>query len=340
MTVSFLVTYYNQQEYVRRSLDGIAALHLTVPFEILVGDDGSDDGTQEEVRQYMAHHPELPITLYVMPRDPGKREKSIIRASANRINLLRHAKGQYFLSLDGDDCYCDREFVQESVTRLESDPDLIGCAYDILMCTESGNKVNALQVKEAAVLENEDYLVRNYWCHSGAIVFRNIFDAEKINTVAATDCFDDNVITIYMLQFGRLYYTPRPVYCYYCKNNGSLMNCFEMTELHFLQTMDYETLSKLVPRFRNQIRTRQWRSIQHTWKHCSALDFLPVHVKETYHIWNTKLGNSWCLRMLGWKTDPVPVKIQTILLYWILVIQRYAGNFRYALRYRIKRIRP
>ena len=341
MKVSFLVTYYNQREFVRRSLDGIAALNLPFPYEILVGDDGSDDGTQEEVRAYMGQHPERPITLHVMPRDPGKREKSIIRASANRIHLLRHAKGAFFLSLDGDDCYCDREFVRESVERLESDESLAGCAYSTKMITDSGETtVSALPVETASILETKEYLVRGFWCHSGAIVFRNVLDESRIREVEATGCFDDNILTIYMLKFGRLYYTPRPVYCYYCKNAGSLMNGFRKNELHFLQNMDWEILSKLIPRCRNQIRTRQWGSIRHIWAHRNELMDFPAEDLETYRNWNRKLDNDWCLRMLNWGTDPRLARIRTTLRYGIMTIQRYAGNFSYALRHRIKRILP
>lgn len=335
MKVSFLVTYYNQREFVRRSLDGIASLDLPFPYEILVGDDGSDDGTQEEVRAYMGQHPELPITLHVMPRDPEKREKSIIRASANRINLLKQAAGRYFLSLDGDDCYCDRDFVRESVERLDSDESLVGCAYSTKMITESGETASALPIETAGILKTEEYLVRNFWCHSGAIVFRNVFDESTIREVWATDCFDDNVLTIYMLRFGRLHYTPHPVYCYYCKNGGSLMNSFRKNELDFLQIMDCEILSKLVPRYRDRIRIRYWASIRYIWEHRNELGDFPADDLETYRDWNRKLGNDWSLRMLNWGTDHRLARIRTTLRYGIMIFQRYAGNLGYALRRRI-----
>ena len=59
MKVSFLVTYYNQREYVKQSMDSILAIDKPCDWEILVGDDGSSDGTIEEVNRYLVAHLDL-----------------------------------------------------------------------------------------------------------------------------------------------------------------------------------------------------------------------------------------------------------------------------------------
>ena len=140
-------------------------------------------------------------------------------------------------------------------------------------------------------------------------------------------------------QFGRLYYTPRPVYCYYCRNAKSLMNNFKKNELHFLQTMEYEILSKIVPGYRNQIRVWQWPAVQYTWEHRGELGNFPADDLEMYRNWNRKIGNVWCLQMLNWKTDSRWTRIRTALCYGIMILQRYEGNFGYALRRRIIKLR-
>ena len=53
MKISFLVTYYNQKKYVKQSMDSILAIDKPCDWEILVGDDGSTDGTDEEVKKYI-----------------------------------------------------------------------------------------------------------------------------------------------------------------------------------------------------------------------------------------------------------------------------------------------
>ena len=77
MKVSFLVTYYNQKEYVKRSLDSILEIDKPCDWEILVGDDGSSDGTIEEVYKYVEMYPDN-IKLYIMPRENGKKYDSAV----------------------------------------------------------------------------------------------------------------------------------------------------------------------------------------------------------------------------------------------------------------------
>lgn len=45
MKISFLVTYYNQVDFVQQSLESILALDIPCEYEILVGDDGLTDGS-------------------------------------------------------------------------------------------------------------------------------------------------------------------------------------------------------------------------------------------------------------------------------------------------------
>ena len=50
MKISFLVTYYQQEKYVRESMESLLTLDKPEEWEILIGDDGSSDGTVEAAR--------------------------------------------------------------------------------------------------------------------------------------------------------------------------------------------------------------------------------------------------------------------------------------------------
>lgn len=117
MKVSFLVTYYNQKEYVKQSMDSILAIDKPCEWEILVGDDGSTDGTIDEINKYVKQFPDN-IKLYIMPREVDMNYDSVKRASANRLNVLQHSTGDIYCTLDGDDYFCDTEFIKEAIEVL------------------------------------------------------------------------------------------------------------------------------------------------------------------------------------------------------------------------------
>ena len=77
MKVSFLITYYNQKEYVHESIQSVLKIRKSnIEWEILVGDDGSTDGTIEEIEKYVKTDPEH-IKLFIMPRERGKKYFSV-----------------------------------------------------------------------------------------------------------------------------------------------------------------------------------------------------------------------------------------------------------------------
>ena len=59
VAVSVLVVTYNHEQFVRQALDSALAQRLPQPYEILVSEDCSTDGTREIVQEYAESHPHL-----------------------------------------------------------------------------------------------------------------------------------------------------------------------------------------------------------------------------------------------------------------------------------------
>ena len=57
--VSICCIAYNQEQYIRETLDGFLKQKTNFPFEILIHDDASPDGTADIIRDYAARYPRL-----------------------------------------------------------------------------------------------------------------------------------------------------------------------------------------------------------------------------------------------------------------------------------------
>ena len=75
--LSFLVTYYNQEKYVSRSLNSIFNQKMTSDFEVIIGDDGSSDKTVEIIKEYQTKYPNK-IKLFIQNRDNTKKYFHIV----------------------------------------------------------------------------------------------------------------------------------------------------------------------------------------------------------------------------------------------------------------------
>lgn len=308
--ISFCVTYYNQSGFVSQSLDSIFALDMPCDFEILVGDDGSADDTVAKIKEYQSRFPDK-IKLFVMPREAGKKYNFIHRAAANRLNLVEHATGDFIMFLDGDDHYCATDFIPKALARFEKNKNLVACAFDYQMEYPDRSERPRLPAKNFSV---SDY-VKGIYIHSGAFVFKNVFDREKIAFLKQTKNFDDNVIALYVLQFGDLTYIDEPVYGYR-QNEGSIWNSASELEKNIINAKDYFILSAIVPKFKDLILRRQFGSIKQVWKNRKKIkttltdDVFKKHFSDV-----CERNDVFIKNCLNWKELSVFEKIKTWFVF-------------------------
>lgn len=213
MKISFLVTYYNQKEYVKQSLDSILNIEKPCDWEIIVGDDGSDDGTTDVVLEYIKRYPDN-ISMHIMSRDIKGKYDLVNRASRNRLNALKHSTGDLFCVLDGDDYYCNTSFVKRTVEIYEQHQDISVVAFGYSTFTDGQllQKYNLIDNYEGYI-KKEDY-IKNYYTPAGACVFSAKWKEQRIEYLYDNGFFDDNNILMNNLDFGELYYIDECVYAY------------------------------------------------------------------------------------------------------------------------------
>ena len=96
--VSVVIPSYCLRKYIVECVDSIVRQKTDFDFEILVGDDASTDGTQEEIAKYVES---LPGHLRQMVRLFFPSENKGLVGNLN--DLFAHCRGQYIAYMDGDD---------------------------------------------------------------------------------------------------------------------------------------------------------------------------------------------------------------------------------------------
>lgn len=297
--ISFCVTYYNQAKFVEQSINSILAIKMPCDYEILIGDDGSTDDTLEKIKEFQNLYPDK-IKYFVMPREKNKKYNFIHRAADNRLNIAEKASGDYIMFLDGDDFYCDQNFVTEALEKFNQNKKLVACAFNFYYFYEKDKSTKLFdQNLNSGIVDNKLY-VKKHYTPSGAIVFKNILDSKKIDFLKRSKNFDDNVITIYFLQFGNLCYINKPIYAYR-QTDSSIWNSMSEIEQHLLNTMDYEIISRVAPKFKKDLAGRQYNSIHKIYKNRENLEqMLGENIYNKYLKENSELKNQFVLDILNW----------------------------------------
>jgi len=125
--VSVSIITYNQRDYIGEAIESALAQQTDFPVKLNIGDDFSDDGTREILRDYAARYPEQ-ITLSLQPKRPEG-----IAGRVNNITNLKSCEGEYIALLDGDDFWTDPHKLQGQVDFLDSNPAYTGAAHDCMI---------------------------------------------------------------------------------------------------------------------------------------------------------------------------------------------------------------
>lgn len=112
-TVSVVMITYNHAPYIAEAIEGVVRQKVDFPFELIVADDASPDGTGAIVRGYHARYPDL-IRVVGSPANVG--------AWANHRRALARASGEFVAYCEGDDYWCDDQKLQKQVQFLRSHP--------------------------------------------------------------------------------------------------------------------------------------------------------------------------------------------------------------------------
>lgn len=114
--VSIVCPTFNQRSLIEDALNGFLLQETDFPFEIIVLDDASTDGTRAIVEAYAALYPMLIRPVFQTENQWSKNIMPLTLA-------IPIARGKYIALCEGDDYWIDKTKLQKQVAFLEANPD-------------------------------------------------------------------------------------------------------------------------------------------------------------------------------------------------------------------------
>lgn len=125
--VSVIMSAYNCAPYIAEAIDSI--INQTFKdWELIICDDGSDDGTWEVIQRYQVLYPERIIAL----RNEKNRKQAF-----SRNRCIKKARGKYIAIMDADD-KCDSMRLEKQVAYLSSHPEIAFVGTGMYIFDEKG----------------------------------------------------------------------------------------------------------------------------------------------------------------------------------------------------------
>lgn len=170
VTIRCLV--YNHEQYLRYCLEGFVMQQTDFPFEAIVHDDASTDGSDTILREYAERYPEIIKPIYETENQYNKRNGSISRA----IDEVMNPNTKYIALCEGDDYWTDPHKLQRQVNFLETHTDYVALAENSVIHNITDNSTKLFSDKEDHDLTLEELITQRQFATASVVFRKEIMD--------------------------------------------------------------------------------------------------------------------------------------------------------------------
>ncbi|MBR1455580.1 MAG: glycosyltransferase [Oscillospiraceae bacterium] len=218
--VSVICTAFNHGAYVRDALESFVTQRTDFPFEVLISDDASTDGTADVIREYARRYPEIVR--------PFCQEKNLYSQGISLYDAVLYpaARGQYFALCEGDDYWTDPTKLQRQADFLDAHGDYSACVHDTALHYADGSRPDAPLFPGRAEQDLPfETVIRgmSFAFHTSSIMARRelLLDPPDFRTVAFRHGFTDYAVGVWLTLRGRVRYLDRCMSVYRIGSNPS-----------------------------------------------------------------------------------------------------------------------
>lgn len=204
--ISVIMLAYNHEKYIHEAIDSILSQQTDFPFEIIIGEDKSNDTTWEILLEYQSLYPDK-IRLIFSDKNVG--------IAMNVARVLEKCRGKYIAICEGDDYWQRRDKLQIQFNYMEANPaySAVYSNYNIYLEQNkflrenifNQNVLTKQTLELCDMLEYQNIAEYRYQCRTCTILFR----AEAIRYANANLLYgkfnlSDLIIWWELLQAGKI----------------------------------------------------------------------------------------------------------------------------------------
>jgi glycosyltransferase involved in cell wall biosynthesis len=262
--VSVHVSTYQHADFIRDCLDGVLRQETDFPFEIIIGEDESKDGTREICKEYADQYPDK-IRLFLHRRENNIRihGRPTGRFQATYSHFV--ARGKYLAICEGDDYWTDSQKLQKQVDYLEANEDCALTYHSHIEKCEMDKNRNKYRKKE-------DKKIKKF-PHTLTLVYKNVVKKVPVEYLNISN--GDVFLKSELKRHGKFEYLGNVSPAVYRKHGGGMYSSEERMVKCF---KSFRSRAKLAKCFKGTVSEKKLVEEAGSWLYM----FLSSEAKKSY----------------------------------------------------------
>lgn len=237
--VSVMCMTFNHKDYIEEAIDSLLEQITDFPFEIIIHDDCSNDGTAEIVQKYKKVFPNIICAFYEQENQHSNPEAwaAVVK------HMTEKCSGKYVAFCEGDDHWLSHSKLQKQYDALQKHPDISICTSKTLIDFATSNKPcpekyippKKFHINESRVITDQEMAELifgkvGYPFHTSSFFCtRDFFACDKFSQLNKFTERDE-IILRKAIAFGGVYYLDEVLSCYrWLAKDGWTKRYFEMS---------------------------------------------------------------------------------------------------------------
>ncbi|OGT55321.1 MAG: hypothetical protein A3F43_03410 [Gammaproteobacteria bacterium RIFCSPHIGHO2_12_FULL_42_10] len=190
--VSVVCITYNHERYIADAIESFLKQETHFPFEIIIHDDASTDGTTEIIRNYAKKYPSIIRPIFQKENQFSQHRKNTLQIA------ISYARAEYIACCEGDDYWIDSGKLKIQMSEMQKYPECDISFHPVIRKCNNGKKRDKILSKHSS--HNKIFSVREVvlgeggFCQTASLIVKiDIFKS-------IPDWFFDVPIGDYFLQ--------------------------------------------------------------------------------------------------------------------------------------------
>ena len=201
--VSVRIVTYNHEPYIRQCLESILSQKTDFEYEVVIGEDCSQDRTREICFEFQRRHPDKVRVLWS--------DENLYKISGNQARAAYRCRGKYMALLEGDDYWSDPLKLQKQINLIRRE-NAICCLANYATLRHDGTMSHAPYSPSGVRFCQRDMF--QFYPHTSTyVVEREVFMTWRSRFPDLRVCFD--VILMHcLIDIGKVVMLPDEVSVY------------------------------------------------------------------------------------------------------------------------------
>ena len=213
--VSICCPTFNQVAYIEDAIRGFLAQETTFPFEIIIRDDASTDGTTNIVRDYSKRYPKIIRAII-------NEENRYSQGEAPYHVLTYIIRGKYVTFCEGDDFWISSTMLQKEFELLEAHPESVMAVARTYQCRQHNDEFEYErtygEIDKKELVSEED---KNIYFHTSSLLMKtDIFKEIMEKYFMGHTLYGDWALRAFLATKGSYVNLPEVVSVYRMTGNG------------------------------------------------------------------------------------------------------------------------